>query len=217
MNVEDFRRDIRNAGALGAGIDLGYRLTNKLTTFMILQTMKLLPRLPAPTWPVASEGIHHRFLNESELRRYAREPVNDMTDGFLDEALAKGDRCSAIMDGNRLVSYVWCARKPTLLTRDLLLEFDTDWVYRYKAFTIPAYRGRRLHGMNSTMAMRDTVGLGLKGCLCYVDVNNYSSRKSLYRQGYVDVGKMFALRITGVHLIRVDPRCRAYGLGLKPL
>ena len=217
MNVTDLRRNLRNAGALRAGLDVGYRLTNKFTTFKILKTLNLTPRLLNPSTQNGNGEFQHLFLDETQLRFYAREPVNEMTNSFLDEALAKGDRCSAILLGKRLVNYVWCARRATPLTHDLLFEFGSEWLYRYNAFTLPAYRGRRLQGWNTTMALQEAVKLGLKGFICYADVNNYSSLKSMYRCGYVDVGKMFMLRMSRTYWIHVDPECRPYGLNLKPL
>lgn len=217
MNVADFRRDTRNAGALGAVVDVGYRLANKLTTLMVLRTLKVTLHLLKPVPQNDSDGFRHLYLDEPRLRMFARDPVNELTDRFLDEALAKGDRCSAILDGERLVNYVWCSRKPTRITANLLFEFGADWLYRYKAFTIPTYRGRRLHGMNTTMSLRETIGLGVEGFLCYADLNNYSSLRSMYRRGYVDVGKMYALKAPGTYWIHVDPRCRSYGLNLRPL
>src|SRR5678816_1066472 len=141
MNVADLSRSMRNAGALRAGLDVGYRLTNKLTTLMILKTLNLTPQSLTPSSRNGNAEFEHLFLDEAQLRLYARDSANEMTDSFLDEALAKGDRCSAILLDKRLVNYVWCARRATHLTDDLVFEFNADWLYRYKAFTLPAYRG----------------------------------------------------------------------------
>jgi hypothetical protein len=115
------------------------------------------------------------------------------------------------------VNYVWCATTPTRLSDSILIEVGSDWLYRYKAFTLPSCRGWRLHGLNSTITLGKAAALGLKGFLGFAHINNYSSLKSMRRCGYADVGKMYVLEVPGSCWIHVEPRCRDYGLALKLL
>jgi len=43
----------------------------------------------------------------------------DLSQGFLDAALSKGDEGYAIMDGARLAAYGWYARTPTSVSEHL--------------------------------------------------------------------------------------------------
>jgi len=45
------------------------------------------------------------FLDRETLRRLSAHAKYDLSPGFLDAALSKGDECYAIMDGVRLAAY----------------------------------------------------------------------------------------------------------------
>ena len=52
---------------------------------------------------------------------------------------------------------------------------------------------------------------GYRGMVAYVEANNLSSLKSVYRLGYVTFGRVFILTILGRHLIFNSPGCKAFG------
>lgn len=93
------------------------------------------------------------FLAASELREHARRPETEISNRFLDEALARGDQCYAIRDGDVLAAYGWYSfgRTPVGIS-DLVLRFSEDYVYMYKGFTDARYRGQRLHAIGMTRA-----------------------------------------------------------------
>ena len=84
-------------------------------------------------------------------------------------------------------------------------------MYRYKGLTLEPYRGRRFHAITMARTLDEWRARGYRGMLAYVDANNLSSLKSVYRLGYVTFGRVFILRLVGRHLIFNSPGCKAFG------
>ena len=148
------------------------------------------------------------------MREYARDPLNEMNDQFLDNALAKGDRCFAILDGDILASYGWYSNNATSISDELVFRFSADWIYMYKGFTRSDYRGLRLHALGMALALREYSKYGFRGIVSNVEANNYNSLKSVHRMGYHDIDKILALKLFGKYWIRTGQRCKSYGIEL---
>lgn len=161
--------------------------------------------------------FHHGFLDEDTLRRFSDDAACDLSPHFLDEALAKGDQCYGILDGDRLVSFGWYSRRPTKISEDLCFHFDSRHAYMYKGFTSPDYRGQRLHAIGMTWALKLLRERGADGLVSYVDANNFDSLRSCYRMGYRDIGQIYCLRAADHYWIRADAACRELGLSLEPV
>jgi hypothetical protein len=156
-------------------------------------------------------------LDETDLLTFAQIDEYELTADFVRQALAKGDECYAILDGDILASYGWYSHHPTLTnSKDLILDFDRrTYVYMYKAFTLERYRGMRLHAAGVTRNLARCQALGFQGLLSYVESNNFDSLKSSYRMGYRKCGRIHVARIAGKYLIRTEPECERYGLFLR--
>ncbi|HKY34215.1 MAG TPA: GNAT family N-acetyltransferase [Candidatus Polarisedimenticolia bacterium] len=218
MNIQDIRRNIRNAGVAGAVFDLGYRIANRSGRLMVLQMMKVTMESLDPEFLARGapwERFQGSFLDEAAVRRHGIDPANEMAPRFLEEALAKRDRCYALMDGDRLAAYGWYSTRETALGDGLTLSYGPQWVYMYKGFTHPAYRGLRLHARGMAGALQATASEGYRGLLSFVEANNFSSLRSVHRMGYRDIGRIVVLGILGRHWISVAPECRPYGLELR--
>ncbi|MDX1429683.1 MAG: hypothetical protein R3282_05315, partial [Rhodothermales bacterium] len=137
-----------------------------------------------------------------QMREFVADPGNDLTDEFLDYAQSKGDRCYAVFDGDVLVTYGWYSRMPTRFIKGLQIEFgDTD-VYKYRSYTHPAYRGRRIHAFGSANACRALRVMGYRRIVAYVDAKNESSLRAVRRLGYKSHDRIRVLRILGVNFVR---------------
>ncbi len=212
MNLTDLRRDVKNAGLVGACYDVGYRAMNRLAPFMVLKMMRIRMQEADPAFLRLQPGHRAVFLDAPALERYSMDPAYELDPAFVGQALAKGDRCFAILDGDTLASYGWYSGAETRITSELVLRFDPKWIYMYKGFTLPAYRGLRLHGVCMVSALREYTTQGKAGIVGFVEANNYSSLRSGYRMGYVDVGRVTALKALGRYFIHLDRACLAFGL-----
>lgn len=181
------------------------------------------PAFLAPPAPYRAE-----FLDAQTVARYAAHPEYDMPETFLRRALAVNDACFAIRDGETLVAYGWYSSSANHFADELTLHFSPAWIYMYRGFTHPAYRGQRLHAFGMTMALAAYQARGFKGLVSCVEARNSASLKSVYRMGYRDFGTIYGVklgRLLGVrrptsrllnrHLVYCTPGCKAFGFRLE--
>ncbi len=199
----------RRRGVRGAIVSVGLRAAD-VADVRVLRAMAV--RRVNPAFFDLDPRYSAAFLDEPALRRFARDEVYDLSNEFLDEALARGDRCYAILDGATAASFGWYARRPTQIERGLYLHFDPRSVYMYKGFTHGAYRGRRLHAIGMTRALAHVLSEGADGIVSYVDAANTSSLRSCYRMGYEDVGRIYVARFLDHAFALTDAGCRAHGI-----
>ncbi|MDV3241914.1 MULTISPECIES: hypothetical protein [Methylocaldum] len=196
--------------------DLAVKGINCFTVFKILRAVTIgrvnleFTQCPEPYRP--------SFLTAKRLREFALNPENGMSESFIEEALAKGDECYGICDGNQLASYGWYSFRPTRIDPpDLLLRFNRDYVYMYKGFTHARYRGQRLHAIGMTLALQHYLGKGYRGLISYVESNNFDSLKSVSRMGYEEFGSIYLMRIFGRYLTHASRGCESFGFALEEL
>jgi hypothetical protein len=167
-------------------------------------------------------GFTVRLGTPAELRAAAATPAwnVEMSPAFVEKALARGDECVAIFDpaatdGDALCSIGWYARRPpTPISESLALAFDPAWTYMYKGFTLKSHRGKRLHGIGMTWALKHYSDAGARGLISYVEFNNLSSLRSVEKMGYRLFGDVYIATVGGRERFWSTPGCRAYGFHL---
>ena len=96
-----------------------------------------------------------------------------------------------------------------------MLHFDHAYTYMYKGYTVPAYRGKRLHAVGMCRALRAFTDEGKKGLISYVFSNNFASLHSVLRMGYRIFGEVYVLR-AGTHAFTYATiGCRDYGFRVE--
>ena len=109
--VEEFKKQ-RVAFGLGSALRLyGLRAIQSLMPFKVLRGVSL--SVVDPRFLDCPPGFSGMYLDTEALRRLAEDPTYDLPADFLDEAIAKGDKCYAILDGNLVAAYGWYADGPT--------------------------------------------------------------------------------------------------------
>jgi len=217
MNLETaalrIRSSVATLGLSHALHDLALKATNRVVLLKILKCMAIERINPA--FAVCPAPYRAMFLGTPMLREFSRDPANDLSEGFLEEALAKEHECFGILAGDSLAAYGWYASGPTRIDPpDLVLHPGNRYVYMYKGFTHVGHRGRRLHAVGMTMAHQDYLNRGFKGLVSYVESNNFSSLNSVRRMGYEVFGTIFVLQLFGISLTHVSAGCRARGVRL---
>lgn len=217
MNILQTRQVIQTHG-LWAGIhDLCYRAANRVADAEVFQGMQLTLKTLDPSYlegSAAGWGFVERDALIAQIRRHPQ--VNMEEPGVLAD-LSRGNRCYGMIVDGLLVSYGWYSSVPTAATDDLLLHFDPAYAYMYHGYTIPSFRGKRLHGIGMARALAALTAEGKKGLVSYVRSNNFASLKSCYRMGYVRFGHLFAAKVNGEHVTYATPGCRAYDFRLSSL
>ena len=162
------------------------------------------------------ETYDARFLPDSVLRAFATDPATEMSPAFVEATLVKGDECYAICDGTNLAAYGWYATTATTAgAPDLLLHFHDKYVYMYKGFTDPRYRGQRLHAIGMTRALDEYRRRGYRGLVSYVESTNFDSLKSCFRMGYKVFGSIYVLGLFGRRFAFSSPGCEPFGFRLE--
>lgn len=212
MKIEALKTDVERYGMSQALYGLGMRAMNHACYFHVLRGIHVA-EVEAEQLRVDA-GYVHRFLEDDELRRLSRDAAHDLDPRFVEEAIAGGDRCYGVLEGDTLASYGWYATRPTPISEDLILRFSPRYAYMYKGFTHPAHRGRRLHAIGMGWALHHLVAGGLRGLVSYVDSTNFASLKSCYRLGYRDFGSLYVLRAGTRYVLGRDRGCEAFGFRL---
>jgi hypothetical protein len=109
-----------------------------------------------------------------------------------------------------VAAFGWYSNQPTAIGGDLVLRFDPSWVYMYKGYTLPTYRGKRLHGVGMTLALRAYTGRGARGLISYVKSSNFQSLRSTEKMGFRIFGDIYVLRALGRVLTWATPGCQPY-------
>jgi hypothetical protein len=181
--------------------------------FKLLRGMLLLK--VNPSYLECPSDYTCRFLSKAQLRYYAQDPENHIETDFLNEALDKGDRCYAILDGNKLAAYSWYSHQQTRIDpADLLIDFNPRYVYMYKGLTKPEYRGQRLYLIGMNRALQWYQQRGSQGMISYVESTNFESLKACMHLGCQIFGTIYLLRFLGRYLLLATPACRRFDFRL---
>lgn len=141
-----------------------------------------------------------RLLEREDLRRYSRESAYEISATFVDSIARRDDLCFGAFVEGRLAAYRFFALRPTAIDAHLRFHFPPRWIYAYKAFTLPACRGIRLHRELFVRSLPE-VGRwfgGLEppsGFVTLVMSDNPSSAAALRRLGFGPVESFSVLRV----------------------
>lgn len=213
MNIARIRKSAADFGWPAALQAVAQGAVNHVALFRVLKCLRV-SEVDARFLEL-DRRFEHRFLDTDALLGFSAVAKYDLPRSFLDQALAKGDQCYGILDGDRLASFGWYSTVPTMVSDDLRLRFDARHVYMYKGFTDPDYRGQRLHAIGMSWALKLYRERGSQGLVSYVDANNFDSLRSCARMGFQTVGQIYFMRTAGRYWIHTDAACRAFGLSLE--
>lgn len=214
--VTDFVESTKQFGAIKALFDFAYRAGNRLFGMMILNVVVL----SADT--VNAESLENSyqyrigFIDAAPLRSLAEKYPDAVSDSFIDSAFKEGDRCFGIIDGDNLVSFGWYSHHATPINERLRFHFDPTYVYMYKGYTVPGYRGQKLHALGMAHALLASHDEGDKGIVSYIEANNFRSISSCERLGYKLVGRIYTCKLFGRYLSYVTRGCKPYKVSARP-
>ncbi|WP_201835671.1 GNAT family N-acetyltransferase [Microvirga zambiensis] len=188
---------------------LAYRAINYVILALCFEVKVLL--LEDVEWSlVADWNGYWSFLSYDQLRYFSQaDPFLLLGEAFLDQAFARGDRCYAYVKDGTLGAYTWYSTVPTPLRDGLVATFHPDYIYMYKAFTAPAFRGQRLYGIGVTCAFQALMEeKKYRGLVSYVEVHNQPSLKALRRIGFKTVGMAIVIGLRHPLFSYISARCK---------
>lgn len=206
---------VRQFGVKATVHDISCRVINKIVHFQILRVMAIRLRDVSDPALFEAPGFEGRFIGAEELAKVATDPAYDLSADFLKKALTRGDRCYGFFNGDVLVSYGWYSDLPTPIDEHCVLHFDRAYTYMYKGYTLPAYRGKRLHAVGMCRALRACAEEGGRGLISYVLSNNFASLKSSARVGYKIFGHAYVFRVGSRTFTYETKGCRGYNFWIE--
>ena len=187
----------RHLGVMGLIHVLTHRIINR---FVVMRNYKCLVLDPTGIAAVRIErkpGFTFREILPDELDRYTSNEAYELTGKFLAQVKSRGDRCYGAFSGGTLVSYSFYASTSTDVDKFLKFHFPRGMCYVYKVFTLPAWRGQRLHSMALSVAIQSLRERGICtfGFTTAIQSCNYASLKSFQRLGFQELGNHRVLGI----------------------
>ncbi len=210
MRFQSVRNNYSRFGFMKALYDVIYRGINNICIFQNLTGMTATEKSLAMIDLPEDSELTVKFLSKDELIGYAKDPVNELSEEFLELAFRKNDHCLAILDNETIASYGWYSNQPTRIMNNIDLFFSPEWIYMYKGFTRSDYRGLRLHAVGMCHATKHFTKEGFKGLISYVESNNFASMKSVTRMGYEIFGSVYILSAFNKFVSFSSPGCKAY-------
>jgi hypothetical protein len=219
MNIRSafavIQAELKYFGLRGTAYDLAVRVVNRIVFLKALRVLGLSEvTLEGPLPP----NFKFKLISEEELNTLAQIYEYGINHILLEETRSHQDNhCYGIYDGQRLAHYLFMFVTPALMTDDLEITFSSGYAYLCATFTHPDYRGLHLNSIGVGLAGREYLSRGFRGLLTYVESNNLSSLRSLYRVGWKQIGTIHILRMLGRYLIHSDKACDSYAFRVTPV
>ena len=147
---------------------------------------------PAPAKP--HPQLVYRVVEWNEIARIAADPQYEISDTFLATALRRRDVCMGAFAGERLVAYGFSSARATNIDADFCFQIPSGWMYNFKAYTLPEWRGKRIHAGIWEARRRIFREAGFTHLVALVVATNYPSLGSLHRLGF---RRVFGFAVVG--------------------
>ena len=202
-------RNLHHHGFWKTASDLALRVLNRIVFVRIVECLAIESVDPDRTQ--CSQRFRGLFLTESMLRTFSNNSANELSESFLNHAIAKGDQCFGFLDGDTLASYSWYSTHPTDTDwSGLAIHCSSQYIYMYKGFTNAEYRGNRLYGLGMARALESFQTRGYRGMVSYIEWNNYDSLKGSHRVGFKSFGRIYVLRLFKRYFLHCTAGCDRY-------
>ena len=139
--------------------------------------------------------LEYRFLTGDDVQAAAADPLHDLDAGMAKRLPSGRDFCFAAFDGQRLANYAWYALEAIEPEHSFVagLRLPRDTVYMYKAYTVPAYRGRQIHGAALSRAAGHFRQRGVAQMIAIVEFANWASLRSHAKLGFRPAGRLLCI------------------------
>lgn len=215
MNLMHYRESVKQYGLPTTLYEIAYRAAHRAAGVTVLNAVVVTMETVDKSFLADPKRRTGRFFGAAELTEAAKNPEYDLTEAFIDKAFSRGDRCFAFAEDGVLTSYGWYSTRPTEAGPGLVLHFDPAYAYMYKGFTLPRFRGHRLHAIGMASALEAYTREGSKGLVSYVESSNFASLRSCDRMGYQTFGHVVFVKTKNGCVSGVTGRCKAYGFHVE--
>lgn len=156
--------------------------------------------------------LRARFLDRAETLEFARQAPDWFPPGFVEDALARDNRCFGVFEAARLVYSCWFATTPVPALAGVRVAVAPCYAYAYRAHTVADKRGLGLHVFGIAAADKALAAEGrVRAVAAYIEASNASSLLATGKIGDRLVGSAVVFRFGGrVHAVR-SPGCARVG------
>lgn len=210
--IETVWLNLKHFGVTRTVYVVALRALNLFLFFKILKVVRLSKSSTVETLPTK---LDFREISVEEFRRISEDGEYKIGPIPLREIAQGGNVCFGLFDNGVLANYLLMYATSAQMTEDLEIHFDSHYGYLCNTFTHPNYRGLHLNSIAVGMGAKEFLARGFRGLLAYVESDNFSSLKSLYRIGWKDVGTIYILRVFGCYFIRASSGCAPYGFHVR--
>jgi GNAT superfamily N-acetyltransferase len=213
MNI-NLRRDYLNRyGVRLWSVYMLCGLAKQVVGFRAFRGMTLALRDIDPKYLEEAAPFSHSRLTAREFGQL--EGATELEgQAFYEAAAERGDWCHCMRHGEIIASYGWYATGPVPAVDDDDIGFSSEYVYMYKGFSLPEFRGRQLHAHGMAHATAEAESRGYQGLISFVEIQNEGSLRSVARLGYRSFGTCYRLRLFGRTLTFSTPGCKPFGFRL---
>ena len=129
------------------------------------------------------------------MRTAAADPRHELEASIAERLRSGRDFCFAAFHGDRLANYSWFALDTIEPEHSFGagLKLPADTVYLYKAYTVPDFRGRQIHGAALLRAVEYFCQRGCAQMIAIVDFANRASLRSHAKLGFHLAGRLFCI------------------------
>ena len=137
-----------------------------------------------------------RLLTEEEIRDLPSYMPDQITEQFVESALARGDTCVGAIIENKVVAFTWRSYTTAPHTDGLWVRFQPPYRYGYKAFVVPEYRGKRI--MQAGTGDDYCTSHGYNAAIAFIERDNLPSlHRTNRRDNNKIIGYIFMLKLFG--------------------
>lgn len=151
--------------------------------------------------PAVPAELEARPLTEHELECLTLNPEYKLGPTFLEEFKASKSLAFGLIHEGLIVNYAFYSYEPVKWNGKLRFEYPDGWMYVYKVFTHPDWRGKHLHGYGFNRALQhinECYGAGSRaGFMALVAPWNRASIRSFERIGFGKTLSIHSLLLFG--------------------
>ena len=166
--------------------------------------------------PTLPPDFDLHILAPHEIWGHVNRPGLDFREPSVAAALARGDVCVGAFNRGQLVAYTWRAlRGPVPHTGGWEVTWNPGLVYRYKALTLPEYRGLHINEALGKTVDGYLAAQGHSMGVAFVETHNLSSMRTLVRKGRRLIGYAGYVQRFGLFVPFRMPGCGQLGFAFR--
>ena len=216
MDFDYFKNLVKRHGLLRTLFHISYIKLNCVIGFTHYHCVELKPNNIKSNYFKIDNQFQFARLDFKQLAEYCDREGYRLGKKFLNTAEMKSDLCYGFLNNRELVAYNWFCSKPTLVKDGLFeMRFGERYLFMSWGYTLPDYRGRRLHAIGMANALQELSIKGYKGLVGIIVGNNFNSLNSCIRLGFKKVGNFICIRIFKKYFVLSTGENKKLGFELR--